>query len=115
MKSRQHPAIPRRIWNGSALIVLVAVAIIGTFLTLRSHAATTGLLYVSPGGNNGTALQPGSKIADLNGDSKVDILDLRIIGQNWEQSNRVRSQGDLNGDGTVNIFDLQLLEQSWGQ
>ncbi|MBW3538537.1 right-handed parallel beta-helix repeat-containing protein [Candidatus Parcubacteria bacterium] len=57
---------------------------------------------------------PGPKPGDVNGDGKLDIFDLRIIGQNWQLSGRTRGQGDLNGDGVVNIFDLRVIGQNWG-
>ena len=45
---------------------------------------------------------------DLNGDGKVDILDLTLIAQHFGQ---VNPQADVNGDGIVDIFDLIAVAQ----
>ena len=45
---------------------------------------------------------------DLNGDGKVDVLDLRLVAQNFGQANR---QADANHDGTVDVFDLIAVAQ----
>ena len=45
---------------------------------------------------------------DLNGDGRIDILDLTLVSQYFGQSH---SQADINGDGTVNIFDLTAVAQ----
>ncbi len=50
--------------------------------------------------------------ADLNGDGRVDLVDLSILLFYW--SSPIRSQpanpdADLNGDGAVNLKDLSLL------
>ena len=43
---------------------------------------------------------------DLNGDGRVDILDLTLVSQYFGQSH---PQADVNGDGTVNILDLTAV------
>ena len=40
---------------------------------------------------------------DLNGDGRVDILDLTLVSRYFGQ---YHAQADVNGDGTVNILDL---------
>ena len=50
---------------------------------------------------------------DANNDGRVDAVDLNIIGLNWQQSNKVRSEGDLTGDGIVDAADLNLLGLNW--
>jgi hypothetical protein len=45
---------------------------------------------------------------DVNGDGKVDISDLALIGKNYGSSG---PEGDVNGDGTVDMFDLSLVEE----
>ncbi len=57
---------------------------------------------------------PAGKPGDVDGNGSVNILDLRIIGKNWGQSGRTKSQGDLDGNGTVNIFDLRIIGKNWG-
>ncbi len=51
---------------------------------------------------------------DVNGDGKVDILDLSIMASHWGQSGMTLAQGDLSGDGKVDIFDLSILGSNWG-
>lgn len=55
------------------------------------------------------------KSGDINGDNRVDIIDLNTLAYNYGQSGRTRAQGDLTGDGVVNIFDLQILANGWGK
>ena len=45
---------------------------------------------------------------DLNGDGRVDILDLTLVSQYFGQ---YHPQADVNGDGTVNILDLTAVAQ----
>jgi hypothetical protein len=51
--------------------------------------------------------------ADLNNDSKVDILDLSILLSNW---NKIGNglKGDINADGKVSVMDLSILLSNWG-
>jgi hypothetical protein len=56
-----------------------------------------------PWGNLGALeLEPG----DLNGDNRVDIADLAIIAEAYDQAHDV---ADFNHSGKVDIFDLSLL------
>ena len=48
---------------------------------------------------------------DINGDGRVNILDLVLVGQNFGQAH---PQADVNNDGTVNIFDLITVAQQLG-
>ena len=57
---------------------------------------------------------------DVNGDCKVDIFDLAIIGMCyrceegqscWNNCQRA----DLNNDGIVNIFDLSIVGMNYGK
>ena len=45
---------------------------------------------------------------DLNGDGRVDILDLTLVSRYFGQ---YHAQADVNGDGTVNILDLTAVAQ----
>ena len=47
---------------------------------------------------------------DVNGDGKVDILDMMKVGSNFGNS----GEGDVNGDGVVNILDLISVVQAMG-
>lgn len=45
---------------------------------------------------------------DLNGDGRIDILDLTLVSQYFGQ---YHPQADVNGDGTINILDLTAVAQ----
>jgi hypothetical protein len=49
------------------------------------------------------------KTGDVNGDGKVDITDLTIIANHFNQSVASRAQGDLNSDGVADIYDLTIV------
>ncbi len=49
---------------------------------------------------------------DINGDNKIDSLDLISLGGAFEISPAPLAS-DLNGDSVVNLFDLTLLAKNW--
>ena len=49
---------------------------------------------------------------DVNGDDRIDLLDLTLVAQNFGQTN---SQADINNDGTVDIIDLIAVAQNLGE
>jgi hypothetical protein len=49
---------------------------------------------------------------DVNGDAKIDILDIAYIGARFGGQDAL---ADLNQDGTVNILDLVLAATNYGQ
>lgn len=51
------------------------------------------------------------KMGDINGDSKVDILDLSLLLTFWNTNN---TASDLNQSGLVDILDLSILLTKWG-
>ena len=69
------------------------------------------ILVAMYSGGNGEYL-PG----DANGDGTVDISDLTVLSQNWEDYSEVKTwaQGNFNGDDYVDISDLTLLSHYWG-
>jgi hypothetical protein len=50
------------------------------------------------------------KFGDLNGDYRVDVIDLSILESRWGTSDPA---SDLSHDGTVYIFDLSILLSHW--
>jgi len=53
------------------------------------------------------------KAGDINGDSDVNIQDLSIFANYWNQTNPEEPLSDLNGDHKVNIQDLSILAGHW--
>ena len=52
---------------------------------------------------------------DINGDGKVDALDLSVVLSNWGKTGATPAQGDLNGDGTVDALDLSIVLTNWSK
>jgi hypothetical protein len=50
---------------------------------------------------------------DSNRDRIVDIVDLGVVGTNWQKSPRNWSQGDFDGSGLVDIVDLGIVGTNW--
>jgi len=54
--------------------------------------------------------------SDLNGDGRVNIMDMAMIGQHWGET--PESEGwdpamDLNNDGVINVGDMVIIGQNW--
>jgi len=60
-----------------------------------------------------TLLAPKIKkiIADINGDGKVDSIDVSILLSNYGTSKN--QMADLNGDGKIDVKDLSILLSRW--
>lgn len=52
------------------------------------------------------------RVADINEDGKVTILDLILVARDFGRIKPINSRTDVNGDGKVNISDLILVAQS---
>ena len=55
------------------------------------------------------------KAGDVNGDTKIDALDLSVVLSNWAKTVATRAQGDVNADGKVDALDLSLVLSNWGK
>jgi len=53
-----------------------------------------------------------TKNGDLNGDGKINILDLSVVLSNFLKT---AGSSDLNGDGKTNILDLSIVLSNWGK
>jgi len=55
------------------------------------------------------------KLGDINGDGRVDLLDLSVLAGNWGKSNPDETLANLNpeADTDVNILDLSILASNW--
>jgi hypothetical protein len=62
----------------------------------------------NPAGDLGTLI---ILAGDLNGDDKINILDLAIASSAYQQPHAV---ADYNGSGTVDILDLSLIAVNYG-
>ena len=52
------------------------------------------------------------RVADINEDGKVSILDLILVARDFGKIKLIDPRTDINGDGKVNISDLILVAQS---
>ncbi|OQA02529.1 MAG: hypothetical protein BWY68_00965 [bacterium ADurb.Bin400] len=53
------------------------------------------------------------KMADINGDNQVDLLDLSMLADHWNHVHPGEPMVDLNADGTVDLLDLSILASNW--
>ena len=58
-----------------------------------------------------TLVVKGSLKWDVNGDGRVNVLDIVLIAQNIGRSASDNPRVDVNGDGTINILDIILVAQ----
>lgn len=72
-----------------------------------------------PDNNNNSSSTPSSpaapsgcsKSADLDGNGKVNILDLSVMLRNWGR----QGSPDLDCNGVVNVLDLSILLRAWSK
>lgn len=50
---------------------------------------------------------------DINEDGHVNLLDLSLLAEKYNQSGPDLGRADINGDGTVNLLDLSLLASKY--
>lgn len=57
------------------------------------------------------------KLGDINGDGKIDLLDLSIFSTYWNQKQpkEVLSNFNPEVDNSVNLLDLSILASNWGK
>ncbi len=63
---------------------------------------------------NSEILEPPRKPWDVNGDGRVNILDLTFVASHFGSDN-APPEADVNGDGKVNILDLTLVAAHFGE
>lgn len=63
---------------------------------------------------NAEILEPPRKPWDVNGDGRVNILDLTYVASHFGSDN-APPEADVNGDGKVNILDLTLVAAHFGE
>jgi hypothetical protein len=103
----------------NATLVVTSESTGETNTPVPTSALPTATTAPSSGGsnntnNNGNTQTPPAigKRGDLNGDGKVNVLDMSILLTKFLKGG---GAGDLNGDGKINIQDLSILLTSWGK
>ncbi len=81
-------------------------------LSLESLLGGVGIGGIQIVGETSTG---GFLAADFNQDTVVDLLDLDILGANWQTGNALPATGDANGDSVVDLLDLDILGSQWQQ
>lgn len=80
-------------------------------------------MFANDGSTTGTATVPPvvtppvttGKAGDVNGDGRIDALDLSSVLAHWNKTGAVRTDGDLSGDSKVDALDLSLILSNWGK
>ena len=55
---------------------------------------------------------------DINGDDKVDLFDLALLGKDWGmgcENNDFSSPADIYPDGCIDLKDLEIIGKIWGK
>jgi hypothetical protein len=63
-------------------------------------------------------LQPIIHLGDINGDGKVDILDIALVARSFATvpcSPKWNPIADTNGDGVINIMDIAAAARLFGK
>ena len=76
---------------------------------ILSNSAAMSLAVVTKNGQIKTIQLP--TIEDVNGDGKVNILDLTLVASNFSVVTPANPKADVNEDGIVNILDLVAVAQ----
>ena len=80
----------------------------------KTQAYYSGAQWFIPG-DTGVTTGPAIIVGDINGDGKVDALDLSILLSNWGKAGATAVQGNLNSDSTVDALDLSMLLTNWSK
>ena len=83
------------------------------FLQSDAGSAASGVTITPPPVT--PPVTPPTIAGDLNGDGKVDALDLSTMLSNWGKSSATAAQGDLNSDHTIDALDLSTLLSNWSK
>ncbi len=110
-----------RLYKNGGLIT-TTTALTYTFTGLACGTNYTVGVTAFDAANNESSLTSGQSMVstaaclaasgDLNGDGRVDFLDLSILATDYGTSN---AAADLNKDGRVDFLDLSIMASSWGQ
>jgi hypothetical protein len=97
--------------------IQITTATASTSTPTPTTAGATATPTSAPSSDNGGSSPDAVPVAsfnrgDLNGDGKINILDLSIILTNFLKT---VGKSDLNGDGKTNILDLSIVLSHWGK
>ena len=105
--------------SGTGLLLSVTFAAKAggkTQVTLNNFQFSSNTGQAIPAGPHEIAFVVTERLSwDVNGDERVNILDLVLVAQDLGQPTSVNSRTDINGDGTINILDLVLVAQHLGE
>ncbi len=55
------------------------------------------------------------RLADINGDSVIDLIDLSIFGSDWDNTGTLNSPlSDMNNDGIIDLTDFSIIAKEYG-
>ena len=103
--------------TGNLLSVVFSAKAVGSSeLALRNfQLGSTNGEVVSAGVRHLTITVESHSTWDVNGDGRVDVLDLILVAQRLGETVAAHSEVDINDDGIVNILDLILVAQHMGE
>ncbi len=111
-------------WKVPADFVLKApLPAIGSYLVAKDYFGNARISPLDTGAveyggtlpNPTSSPSPGGKTGDVNGDGKVDIIDIGIIIDNYARSPIPNPKADINKDGKVDIIDIGILIDNYGK
>jgi chitodextrinase len=97
--------------------IQVATSTTANYTVLNAPAGTSSYSVAARDAKGNTSTQSIAAsvsvyaVADINKDTKVDILDLSIMLSNWSKTGPNTS--DINGDSKVDVLDLSVLLSGW--
>jgi hypothetical protein len=102
------------LWTGSDGTYAYVTAP-GTHTLTFSYAGYLRGCQVVTGHAGQTTTVPDITLAggDVNGDNRIDILDLSSVGANFGSVSPSPSTADVNGDGLVDIIDIVLVAKNF--
>ena len=88
---------------------------VGTHTLILSHASylEQSLVVTGVGGTTVTAPEATLLGGDVNGDLRIDILDLVAVGSQFGSVSPSPSTVDINADGRVDIIDIVLVAKNF--
>lgn len=105
------------VFNGQTIADVGATTWKTTIPTAIGVANYT-ISYINPDGSTAgakTITVERRRIGDMNGDGKVDVLDLSLLANQWGQTVRGDNWYNLNpsADNVIDILDLSLMVNNW--